>query len=239
MAPLTLGREVAAGPESARVHALYGFCRYADEIMDDPGDAGLAGAARRLAYLQDRLFTDLQRDRSDDLILAALVDTVLTLGISQDALRRFMGAMVMDLSVTEYESWDDLCGYMDGSARPWGRSCCPSFSPRIRSPPGSRPRALGLAFQFTNFLRDVGEDLDGDGCTFRLRIWSVSGPTPGRGRSARSGLSLMRFQVETGAPVVLRSGQGHFLSGGPGSRLRAHRPPPLQRHPGSDRSQRL
>ncbi len=41
------------------VHALYGFCRYADEIVDNPGDAGLSVAARRLAHLQDRLFTDL------------------------------------------------------------------------------------------------------------------------------------------------------------------------------------
>jgi phytoene synthase len=67
--------------------------------------------------------------------------------------------MAMDLTVTGYETWDDLCGYMDGSAAVIGEMMLPILDgrdPRALSP----ARDLGLAFQLTNFLRDVGEDLD-------------------------------------------------------------------------------
>ena len=67
--------------------------------------------------------------------------------------------MAMDLTVTSYASYDDLLEYMDGSAAAIGTMMLPvleSADPaRAREP----ARQLGLAFQLTNFIRDVGEDL--------------------------------------------------------------------------------
>jgi phytoene synthase len=87
------------------------------------------------------------------------VHTVVTCGIEPECFERFFGAMRMDLTVTSYRTWRDLCGYMEGSAAVIGEMMLPVLEPT--SPEATAPaRSLGLAFQLTNFLRDVGEDLD-------------------------------------------------------------------------------
>ena len=67
--------------------------------------------------------------------------------------------MAMDLTVTAYATWDDLLGYMDGSAAVIGEMMLPILEPRHPRRAGPA-RDLGNAFQLTNFLRDVAEDLD-------------------------------------------------------------------------------
>jgi phytoene synthase len=93
-------------------------------------------------------------------VLAALVHTVVELDIDPDALHRFLHSMAMDLDVERYETWDDLCGYMDGSAAVIGEMMVPVLGPADRAAAIPPARDLGIAFQLTNFLRDVGEDLD-------------------------------------------------------------------------------
>jgi len=67
--------------------------------------------------------------------------------------------LAMDLTVTGYATWDDLLGYMDGSAAVIGEMMLPILEPL--TPDALEPaRDLGNAFQLTNFLRDVAEDLD-------------------------------------------------------------------------------
>jgi len=142
------------------VHALYGFARYADEIVDDLGN-GLSPAQRAMALADwgERFFGYLQGGRCDEPVLAAVVHTVRSFGIDQADFRAFLTAMAMDLTVTSYATYDDLLGYMDGSAAVIGTMMLPvleSADPaRAREP----ARQLGLAFQLTNFIRDVGEDL--------------------------------------------------------------------------------
>ena len=146
--------------ESRRhVHALYGFCRYADEIVDDLGPADADARARALLALQEQTTEDLIRGRSDHPVLAALVDTVVTLGIAPGAIGRFIRSMAMDLTVSSYASFADLEVYMDGSAAVIGEMMLPVLDPH-HGPEAVEPaRALGVAFQLTNFLRDVDEDL--------------------------------------------------------------------------------
>jgi phytoene synthase len=93
-------------------------------------------------------------------VLAAVVDTVRTLSIDPECIERFLGAMAMDLTITSYETWDDLCGYMDGSAAVIGELMLPVLRPVDAVAAFQPARDLGLAFQLTNFLRDVDEDLD-------------------------------------------------------------------------------
>jgi phytoene synthase len=149
------------------VHAVYALCRLADDIVDDQAtvDRGdTAATAASLEAFATRFRTALAAERvggwtGDDPVMAAVVATVVACAIDAECFDRFFAAMAMDLSTTRYETWDDLCGYMEGSAAVIGEMMLPVLEPS--SPMAREPaRALGLAFQLTNFLRDVDEDLD-------------------------------------------------------------------------------
>lgn len=148
------------------VHALYGFCRHADDIVDDLGDTPTDVRAKALDDFGDRFFRaledpDLEAGDSDDLVLKAMVHTVRAFRIDPDCVRRFLKSMTMDLTVEEYETYDDLLEYMDGSAAVIGEMMLPILEPT--DPAAFEPaRELGNAFQLTNFLRDIDEDLDRD-----------------------------------------------------------------------------
>lgn len=146
------------------VHALYAFARYADDIVDEIPSVGgddVPIAARRdaLDQLGERFFGDLDRGRSDHPVLKAVVHTVRAFDIERDAFRRFLRSMSMDLTVSSYETWDDLLVYMDGSAAVIGEMMLPILEP-IDAAALPHARDLGNAFQLTNFLRDIAEDLD-------------------------------------------------------------------------------
>ena len=144
------------------VHALYGFCRYADDIVDDLGPAPTADRAAALADFGDRFARDLATGDSDDLVLKAVIDTVTRFDIGYDCFRRFLHSMTMDLTVSTYETFDDLMEYMDGSAAVIGEMMLPILEPSDLAAATGPARDLGIAFQLTNFLRDVGEDLGRD-----------------------------------------------------------------------------
>ncbi|WP_282701737.1 phytoene/squalene synthase family protein [Streptomyces sp. CC219B] len=144
------------------VHALYGFARWADDIVDTPAPG--TGAARRgteLTELQRQLDEGLRRGRSSEPVVRAVADTARRYGIEHAHFRDFMSAMRADLVVTDYPTYADLRGYMHGSAAVIGLQMLPvlgTVAPREEAEPHAA--ALGVAFQLTNFLRDVGEDLD-------------------------------------------------------------------------------
>src|SRR3954470_5707547 len=111
------------------VHALYGFCRYADDIVDDLGPASAAERGLALHEFGDRFFADLAPGRSDDPVLKAVVHTVIAFDIDPDCFARFLRSMAMDLTITAYETWDDLLVYMDGSASVIGEMMVPILEP--------------------------------------------------------------------------------------------------------------
>jgi 15-cis-phytoene synthase len=158
------GAALLAAERRRHVHAIYALCRLADDIVDLPESHGAhesagAGAEQRLEAFADSFRTALREHGSQDPILAAVVNTVITCGIDAECFDRFFDAMAMDLTTSRYETWEDLCGYMEGSAAVIGEMMLPVLGPT--SPAAKGPaRALGLAFQLTNFLRDVDEDLD-------------------------------------------------------------------------------
>ncbi|MBN0046769.1 phytoene/squalene synthase family protein [Streptomyces actuosus] len=144
------------------VHALYGFARWADDIVDslDPGDR-TADRGPALVRLQERLEDGLSRGHSGEPVVQAVADTARRYAIPHDHFRDFMTAMRADLVVTDYPTYADLRGYMHGSAAVIGLQMLPVLGtvvPREEAAPYAA--ALGVAFQLTNFLRDVGEDLD-------------------------------------------------------------------------------
>jgi phytoene synthase len=141
------------------VHALYAFCRYADDIVDDLGPVSVDDRGRALTEFGARFFDDLERGDSDNEVLKAVVHTVNAFDLNPDCFRRFLRSMTMDLTVATYDTFDDLLDYMDGSAAVIGELLLPILEPTSAAAL-RHARDLGLAFQLTNFLRDVSEDLD-------------------------------------------------------------------------------
>ncbi|HEX6340129.1 phytoene/squalene synthase family protein [Umezawaea sp.] len=144
------------------VHALYGFARWADDIVDEVHDGrSPAERAAELSAVQDRLTSGLAAGTSDDPVIAAVVDTARRYDIDHQHFADFTASMRMDLTVTEYPTYADLARYVHGSAAVIGLQVLPVLGtsvPREEAEPAAA--ALGVAFQLTNFLRDVGEDLD-------------------------------------------------------------------------------
>ena len=177
------------------VHALYGFCRYADDIVDDLGSS--ATAAERQAALTDfgdRFFVDLARGASDDAVLKAVVHTVRAFDIDPDCFRRFLRSMAMDLTVDRYDTFDDLLGYMDGSAAVIGEMMLPILEPT--SPEAyEHARDLGIAFQLSNFWRDVAEDLDRGRVYVPQEDLRKFGADPWRREVTPEWRDLMAFEV--------------------------------------------
>lgn len=151
--------KVLARVKRHHVWALYAFCRYADDIVDDLGPAPVEQRAAALAAFGDRFFVDAARGASDDPVLKAVVHTVRAFDIDIDCFRRFLRSMTMDLTITHYDTWDDLLVYMDGSAAVIGEMMLPILEP-LQPEALVHARDLGNAFQLTNFLRDINEDLD-------------------------------------------------------------------------------
>jgi phytoene synthase len=142
------------------VHALYGFARYADEIVDDLNSTlSDEEKAVELSTWGNQVLADIKNGISSDHIGRALVDTVKRFDIPISYFEAFLHSMTMDLTVSEYQSFDDLMEYVYGSASVIGLQMLPilgSTSPEALT----AAEKLGTAFQLANFIRDVGEDLD-------------------------------------------------------------------------------
>jgi 15-cis-phytoene synthase len=141
------------------VHALYGFARYADELVDDVGAAPVDERELRLRTWGAAFQADVRQGYSRDPVRAAVVDTVLRWQIPRELFTTFLDSMADDLYVTGYPTYAALERYMYGSAAVIGLQMLPILG--ASSPAAAEPaRALGYAFQLANFIRDIDEDLD-------------------------------------------------------------------------------
>jgi len=142
------------------VHALYGFARYADEIVDDLASTlSPEEKANALRTWSNGVLADLRAGESRDDIGRALVDTARTFNIPHQHFVDFLHSMEMDLTVTEYQTYEDLMEYVYGSAAVIGLEMVPILGySDVRA--FEAAQKLGIAFQLANFIRDVGEDLD-------------------------------------------------------------------------------
>jgi len=152
------------------VHALYGFTRYTDDIVDAGGDSGGPARAARLGRWADQFYTAIEGTRAPaDPVLRAVRHTIATFGLPRGDFDAFFASMRMDLHVRDYADYAALLEYMEGSAAVIGTMMLPILlapddgpGPVAAAADRAREsaRQLGLAFQLTNFIRDVAEDLD-------------------------------------------------------------------------------
>ncbi len=177
------------------VHALYGFCRHADEVIEELGPAPADEQQRTLDAFADRFFADVDRGDSDDPVLKAVVHTIVAFDINPDCFRRYLGSMSMDLTITEYETYDDLLDYMDGSAASIGEMMLPIVEP-TSGEAVSHARDLAIAFQLTNILRDVDEALDRQRVYIPKEDLERFGADPWRRQATPEWRALMGFEIE-------------------------------------------
>jgi phytoene synthase len=202
------------------VHALYGFTRYADEIVDDL-DSTLdgPGQAAALRAWGERFFAGLRGAPVEDPVLPAVLHTVRAFDLDVGDFERFLGSMAMDLTVDGYATYRDLLGYMEGSAAVIGTMMTPILEPADPATgraASEHARQLGLAFQLTNFIRDLAEDsrrgrvylpaedLD----RFGVRRADLAAPA-----ATRAVRELVAFEVERA--------RGHYRAAEPGIELLA------------------
>ena len=142
------------------VHALYGFARYADEIVDDLASTLTdAEKAAELKTWGEGVLSGLKNGDSNDQVGRALIDTVTRFNIPHEHFVAFLHSMTMDLTVTEYANYEALMEYVYGSAAVIGLEMVPILG-ALSQGAYEPAEKLGVAFQLANFIRDVGEDLD-------------------------------------------------------------------------------
>jgi phytoene synthase len=142
------------------VHALYGFARYADEIVDDLASTLTdAEKAAQLKTWGQSVLSGLESGESNDQVGRALIDTVNRFAIPREHFVAFLHSMTMDLTVTEYANYEALMEYVYGSAAVIGLEMVPILG-ALSEAAYEPAEKLGVAFQLANFIRDVGEDLD-------------------------------------------------------------------------------
>ncbi|MFN0026104.1 MAG: phytoene/squalene synthase family protein [Acidimicrobiales bacterium] len=197
------------------VHALYGLCRYADDIVDEIVDPDGAAAAerrnrqaRQLERLASRLQADLAVGGSEHPVLKAVVHTARAFDLSPTLFARFFAAMQRDLVQSRYQTYAELESYMDGSAAVIGEMMLPILEPRdlVAATPGAR--TLGVAFQLTNFLRDVGEDLTRGRIYFPQDELREFGADPRRGVVDEHWRKFSRFQIARIEDLYREADQG-------------------------------
>lgn len=142
------------------VHALYGFARYADEIVDDLASTLTESQkAEQLKIWGDDFLAKFDSGQTNDPVCLAVLDTVRRWSIPREHFEAFLHSMTMDLTVTEYATYDDLYVYVYGSAAVIGLQMVPILEPSSQDA-YKFATELGVAFQLANFIRDIGEDLE-------------------------------------------------------------------------------
>jgi phytoene synthase len=197
------------------VHALYGFTRYADEIVDGIDGTPPDLRADRLHGWSARFLHGLRGASIEDPILPAVLHTIEVFGLDRTDFDAFLRAMAMDLTIGSYQSYGDLLGYMEGSAAVIGTMMLPILESSDPAAAREPARQLGLAFQLTNFIRDVGEDLQRDRVYLPLDdLVRFEVSVADLRSAARSGTSSERIRALVEFEV--RRAQEHYARAAPG-----------------------
>ena len=139
------------------VYAAYAFCRFVDDVVDENHGAGAQEGLTRWEDELDRCY----RGKPEHRIAVALADTVSRYLIPKSAFSGLIAGCRQDLVKKRYASFGELMGYCDLVATTISTMSLSIFGYRDAAA-SHRGRDLATAFQLTNILRDVGEDIDKD-----------------------------------------------------------------------------
>ena len=190
--------------------ALYAFMRLIDDVSDEAGE--LEGKRQGLARWRAMLDEAVDGRTSGHAVLPALADTIARFGIPVRYFHDLILGAEMDLTIATYATFDRLAEYCYRVAGTVGLTCIHVFGFSDPKAPDLAER-LGLAFQLTNIIRDVGTDYaigrvylpDEDLARFGVKPAELAGPITEKIRE------LLEFEAERawglyaeGAPLVHR-----------------------------------
>lgn len=143
-----------------RTDALYGFVRVPDEWVDNPGPLTVQERAAKIREFRDEMRRGVQGHRPSHPVLRAFCDVIRDTRMPLSEPEVFLDAMEADLHVQRYATYEELRGYMRGSASAVGVMMCYVLDVCPTEEIVAGASVLGEAMQLTNFLRDVAEDTD-------------------------------------------------------------------------------
>jgi squalene synthase HpnC/squalene synthase HpnD len=190
--------------------ALYAFMRLIDDVSDEPGD--LESKRQALARWRGMLDQTIGGQTNGHAVLPALADTIERFQIPTRYFHDLILGAEMDLTVSTYATFDRLSEYCYRVAGTVGLTCLHVFGFSDQKAPDLAER-LGLAFQLTNIIRDVGsdyamgriylpqEDLD----RFGVRAEELRGPVTPQLQELLAFEAERAWQMyQEGAPLVSR-----------------------------------
>ena len=177
------------------ITAFYAFCREVDDVVDEVSDPGVA--ASKLAWWQAEVQRAFQGQPTHP-AMQALAPAAARFGIEARQLQAVIEGCQMDLRQTRYLDFAQLARYChlvagvvgEVSARIFGQS-----APRTTD----YAHKLGLAFQLTNIIRDVGEDARRDRIYLpidELQRFDVKAHEILKGEYSERFTALMAFQAQ-------------------------------------------
>jgi phytoene synthase len=136
------------------ITALYAYCREVDDVVDECTDAGVART--KLAWWRDEV-GKLYAGNPQHPVTQALATAIKTYNIQQENMLELIDGMAMDLEYNRYPDFDTLHTYCHKVAGVVGLMSASIFGYTDQQTL-EYAAELGLAFQLTNIIRDVGED---------------------------------------------------------------------------------
>jgi len=176
------------------ITALYAFCREVDDVVDECHDLGVART--KLAWWRQEV-GNVYHGQPQHPVARALAEVVVPYHLEEARLQEVIDGMAMDLDYNAYPDFDALKVYCHRVAGVVGMLSAEIFGyedPRTLEYAAS----LGLAFQLTNIIRDVGEDARRNRIYLPLHELAEFGVTSediAQGRESENFRKLMDFQI--------------------------------------------
>jgi phytoene synthase len=144
------------------VEAVYALMRVGDDRVDVSHE-GFESPRAAIDDWEATYWRAFEAGDSPDPVMRAYLNTAITCGIPKEVMTAYFRAMREDITITRFETFDDLMHYMDGSAIPVGRAMTYILGvrePYARKDALAHADALSVGMQLSNFWRDVGYDWD-------------------------------------------------------------------------------
>jgi phytoene synthase len=177
------------------ITALYAFCREVDDVVDETQDAQLA--ATKLAWWRVEV-TRLYAGSPQHPVSKALLPFVEKYSLAQETLGEIIDGMEMDLTQSRYLDWPGLERYCYRVAGVVGLLAAGIFGYSDKRTL-DYARNLGIAFQLTNIIRDVGEDARKNRIYLPmddLKRFGVTAADILNGRETPAFIDLMKYQTQ-------------------------------------------
>ena len=197
--------------EAQKVHALYAFVRIPDEWVDNPGELSKGEVQALLTDWRQQFRDGMAGSCPEHPAMRAFCDVARECGIPPSEAECFLDAMEMDLTVDRYQTFEDLRGYMRGSAAAVGIMMCSVMGADIDSDLLECASALGEAMQLANFIRDVGEDIQRGRIYLPLEDlerFGISESQLANGHLSHSMIQLLQFEIERARSLFVKSEAG-------------------------------